>query len=343
MQSRFIPHLGLISRGAAGLLLLALAIPEVQGVPKTITKSISAAQGGTISSPSGGLVLSIPAGALEKDTSISVNELPPGEGPVLGPSYQLLPEGLKFKKPAKLTLRFKPADVPAGYEKEDVAILEEHSQGPALQLAAGMGGPSGANLSTGASYLETEVNAAAGTLTSSIEHFSSYSARAYSSYALGSGKRELKGIYDFFFKLVNSQGSGYAEAQGSAKMGGEFFMKVGARMGVEGGAGGGVYFAKNFRVKPGRKGERSTTRGQIIVDIDHSLAITPNNYAITLSAAFFDMSGKPAGRASFPVQDLNRGMHIFGITASQLYYANPNVPSRIRVDRVHRQWGASVE
>jgi hypothetical protein len=312
------------------------AAPGAPPGAKTITQQVSAAQGGTVASPTGGLTLSIPAGALEKDTIITIEELAPGEGPVVGPAYEFKPAGLKFKKPATLTLRFKPADIPEGYEKEDIAIIEEKPQSPAPrpQQGAASGLPpaaSGPQTATGAPpmnpvldagliFLDSEVNVAAGTVTARIEHFSRYSVRAYSSYTLGSGKGEITHAYDLLIKDAKSSGSGYAEVQGSVKMGGEFFEKVGAKTGVNGVAAASMVFGKFFRVKAGKKGQKSTSSGQLIIDIDHSAMLTANIYQMEIGVTFTDFSGQPAGKANFPVQDLNSRLIVLPGHASLLFH-----------------------
>jgi hypothetical protein len=322
-----------LSRLSIGALvgLLCLNLTTVGGAPdsKSISQQVSAAQGGTVTSPSGGLTLSIPPGALEKNTTVTIDELPPGEGAVLGPTYQLGPEGLKFLKPATLTFRFKPGDTPEGFEKEDIAISEEkpqenmapRSQGAARSPQTATGAPQiNPFISTGLNFLESEVNVAAGTITARIEHFSRYSARAYSSYTLGSGKGEITHAYDYLSKAAKSSGSGYAEVQGSVKMGGEFFEKVGAKMGVLGNGVATICFGKYFRVKAGRKGERSTSRGQLIIDIDHGAVLTANSYSIVIGVSFIDFSGQPGGKAYFPMQDLNSKLIVLPGHASLFFH-----------------------
>ncbi len=124
----------MLHRTSLGILvgLMCFQLAAVGAAPgvNMITKRVSAAQGGTVTSPSGAMTLTILPGALEKDTSITIEELASGEGPVIGPTYKLRPDGLKFLRPATLTLRFKPADVPEGFEKEEVA-RNSFSAGPA--------------------------------------------------------------------------------------------------------------------------------------------------------------------------------------------------------------------
>ena len=309
-----------------GLLGLQLATIGVAPSAKMITHQVSAAQGGAITSPSGGLTLSIPPGALTKDTDITVEELVAGEGPVLGPTYQLGPTGLKFQKPATLTLRFKPADIPEGFEKEDVAITEAQPQGNSGAPDATGSVQSDLIATAGLSYLESKVNVAAGTVSAPIEHFSRYSARAYSSYTLGSGKRILLNPYDFCLKSAKAAGSGYAEAKASVVHGGQFFQKVAAKMGVSGSGIATITMGIYFRVKAGNKGQKSTSRGQLVINIDHDAVQSANSYQIIFMVSFIDWSGKAAGKASFPVQDLNSGLKVLPGHATQCYFANPMVP-----------------
>ena len=321
-------------RVLVGVLCLHIVAIGVAAGAKTSTVQVSAAKGGTITSPSGSLTLSIPPGGLEKDTVITIDELAPGEGSVVGPAYELGPNGLKFKKPAALTLRFKPADIPQGFEREDIAITEEKPQDLATRSQGAASGPQtaagapGINplATTGLNFLDSEVNVAAGTVSARIEHFSRYSARAYSSYTLGSGKAEITHAYDYLIKAAKSNGSGYAEAQGSVKTGGEFFQKVGAKMGVPGSGVATICFGKFFRVKAGKKGERSTSHGQLIIGIDHDAALSANSYSIVIGVSFIDFSGQPGGRAYFPVQDLNSRLIVLPGHAS-LYFHDDQFPN----------------
>jgi hypothetical protein len=82
------------------------------GLPdgELVSKVIGAA-GGTISSADSRVTLTIPAGALPKDTQILIqpitNEAPNG----LGAAYRFLPDGITFAKPASLTFHYDPRRV----------------------------------------------------------------------------------------------------------------------------------------------------------------------------------------------------------------------------------------
>ncbi|MFQ6132497.1 MAG: hypothetical protein ACE5R4_10710, partial [Armatimonadota bacterium] len=155
-----------------GLLLVALCL-FAQDAQKT-TQLIPAAQGGKVKSPSGKAVLTIPPGALAADTEMTMAEMPKGEGPTIGPVYDLQPDGLKLQQPATLTISYSREDVPEGFEPEDVAITQVL---PPQQPAQAQGQP-GQTLvpPTGYDYLETAVDAAAGTASAQLEHLSRYSA-----------------------------------------------------------------------------------------------------------------------------------------------------------------------
>ncbi len=72
--------------------------------------------GGEITSPDGQMVLSIPVGALDGDTVITIEEIPPAEFPAeldgLGVSraYDLQPDGLSFNEPVEVLFTFDVAD-----------------------------------------------------------------------------------------------------------------------------------------------------------------------------------------------------------------------------------------
>lgn len=312
--------------------MLSLLLVAAGGVPvpgrDSVTKSLSAAAGGTVVSASGGLTLTIPAGALEKDTTVTVEETAPGEGVAVGPVYKLGPEGLKFLKPATLTLRFKPGDVPQGFEKEDVAVTAFRNGSKAPGVEAAKNNPAALLAGRPWDYLDSEVDPAGGAVSALIEHFSRFAARAYSSYALGSGPGVLKGAtYDFQMTDAQMDGSGYAEARATVLHGGEFFQKAGAKVGEPGGGIAFILQAKNFRAKAGKKGQRSASRAQITVDIDHAAVVMANFYAIDIGVFLIDLgSGKLLGNPYFPVQALGPGQIVMAGYTTRNFFANAWMP-----------------
>ena len=79
----------------------------------TITVRVSAATGGTVSDPSGKATLAIPPGALDKDTDITLKVSPAANG-AAGDVLDFGPDGLKFLKPATLTMKTDGVTVPNG-------------------------------------------------------------------------------------------------------------------------------------------------------------------------------------------------------------------------------------
>ncbi|SDD84539.1 hypothetical protein SAMN04487996_102329 [Dyadobacter soli] len=84
------------------------------GVPDgTVSSKVIGAAGGTITSADDRVVLTIPAGALPKDTEISIqpitNKAPNG----MGAAYRFSPDGTTFEKPASLTFNYDPRTVAA--------------------------------------------------------------------------------------------------------------------------------------------------------------------------------------------------------------------------------------
>jgi hypothetical protein len=295
-----------------GLLALGLlVIGRAQG--DSALQQVSAARGGVVRSPSGGLTLAIPPGALEKDTVITVAELPPGEGPALGPTYDLGPTGLTFRQPVTITIHFDGGDVPTDSDPEDVAITEVNlpdkvppasatpprSQGAAKATPpAPAGSPEVAADPEPWQFLESEVDTAAGAVSAQIQHFSRYAARRYASFTLGSGPNAQKRLerFDWGWKKTYALMSGYAMANYLLKSG-EFFMTVGAKVGEIGTANGSIIMAKEFRVKKGRHGETSSDTGFVRIGITHAAAYTGNVRGIAFSASLYSISSEPIGTA----------------------------------------------
>lgn len=80
---------------------------------ETVTVHVSAAAGGTVSDKSGKVTLAIPAGALAKDTDISLAIGAAANGSA-GDVYDFGPDGLQFLKPVTLTVKGDGITVPEG-------------------------------------------------------------------------------------------------------------------------------------------------------------------------------------------------------------------------------------
>ena len=83
--------------------------------------------GGTVTAQSGKVRLSIPAGALSSNVTISVTAASdPASDPnvVAGTVYEFGPDGTQFSQPVTLTLDYDPSAVPAGIPPEAVTIVK---------------------------------------------------------------------------------------------------------------------------------------------------------------------------------------------------------------------------
>ncbi len=81
---------------------------ETPGTTETVSVDVSAADGGEVSSGDGEATLSIPAGALPEDTTITVATIDPAGLPdlssIASPVWDFGPDGLQFLSPASLAI-----------------------------------------------------------------------------------------------------------------------------------------------------------------------------------------------------------------------------------------------
>lgn len=126
-----------------------------QPMGAAVSKSIGPA-GGTIALPDGKLTLVFPAGALSRETTISIqpieNKAPGGTGL----AYRFGPDGAQFAKPVQLTWRYRPEDL-AGTAPEALGIAFQGSD----------------RVWMGTTNVTVDKNAR--TLTASLPHFSDWS------------------------------------------------------------------------------------------------------------------------------------------------------------------------
>jgi hypothetical protein len=78
------------------------------------TTAIIGPSGGTLTTPDGALTLTIPAGALAANTTISAQPITNTAPGGTGVAYQLEPEGQKFEKPVSITFKYKDEDFDGG-------------------------------------------------------------------------------------------------------------------------------------------------------------------------------------------------------------------------------------
>jgi hypothetical protein len=257
--------------------VLAAPLPSLAQANPAVTRTISADNGGEVSAPSGRATLSIPAAALAADTQVSIAELPPEGGPVVGPVYDIKPDGLDFLHPATLTIRFAPGDLPEGCEVEDLMIGESPPPLDEAALAAEdeedeMGPP----------LLETTVDQAARTASAQLQHLSLYTLRALTGYRLGEVKQLAtpRPYIDFVVKYAGGEGEGEAYAECSRR--GELTVKAAVSQGHRGGYSGTAMVTKLFRVKAGRDGRQESNRARLALGIAHGAHVSAfSNYYIT--------------------------------------------------------------
>jgi hypothetical protein len=84
--------------------------PVGQPTGNAVSKQIGAA-GGSLSSANGRVTLTIPAGALSANTTISIQPVENTAPNGIGESYDFLPNGQQFAKPVTVTLKYTDADL----------------------------------------------------------------------------------------------------------------------------------------------------------------------------------------------------------------------------------------
>ncbi|WP_247235311.1 hypothetical protein [Telluribacter sp. SYSU D00476] len=89
-----------------------VAEPTEVGTPQgaVVSKHIGP-QGGTLATADGQVELTIPAGALTQETTISIQPISNHTPNGVGTSYRFLPDGQQFSKPATLKFRYSDAEV----------------------------------------------------------------------------------------------------------------------------------------------------------------------------------------------------------------------------------------
>jgi len=282
---------------------------------------IRAAEGGQLTAPSGLATLAVPPGALAGDTTISLTELTAEEGAALGPAFELQPDALQFLKPATLTIRYKPGDLPEGYEPDDVCIATEARLSP-QPVGAGAGGPPvGAGPpggegteGMGLGFLEeTAVDPDAGTASVELTHLSRYRLRRLPAHVLGTRSDVLRGgrkgdCWDYGLALPTATGAGKAECDCNLapKVFGtsDLWVSVSCPIGHEGAGTAFVAVYKHFRVRPGRSGLIGST-SSVLVALHHSaqIAAGTNWGVVGLAVWCEDRFANPVGLAV----DVGRG------------------------------------
>lgn len=82
--------------------------------------------GGTLTTPSGNATLSVPAGTLSTNTTITISQSTEGDlpGGIIG-SYEFKPDGLTFNAPVKISLKYDPTLIPEGINEGNLKLAYE--------------------------------------------------------------------------------------------------------------------------------------------------------------------------------------------------------------------------
>ena len=124
----------------------------------TARQMVRAADGGVVRSADGSVTLSVPAGALAADTEITMSPASSSPGPApfsaAGVAAQLGPAGLRFSRPATITMRL--GSLPPGSATRHLTIMRTSANGLVERLG------------------DVRVDSIAGTISGSTSHFSSF-------------------------------------------------------------------------------------------------------------------------------------------------------------------------
>ncbi|HUL63037.1 MAG TPA: hypothetical protein VLW55_00330 [Burkholderiaceae bacterium] len=117
-----------------------LAVPLGPGPAPVVNTTVDAA-GATLASSDGNLQLVVPANALASARTITAApfapEMEPVPNVVPGTGYAFGPDGLAFEQPARLSIRYDPAKLPAGTDEANLVLAKIRADG-VLELAAGI-------------------------------------------------------------------------------------------------------------------------------------------------------------------------------------------------------------
>jgi hypothetical protein len=116
-------------------------------------------EGGIVSSPDGRVALMIPAGALEEEIAISIDEVDDGPEGAVGPTYEITPRFTTLRAPADIVYDF---ELPA--EQRQLPLADMSNARIVTETADGW-----------AALSDHEIDLEEGTAIASVLYFSSYS------------------------------------------------------------------------------------------------------------------------------------------------------------------------
>ena len=115
----------------------SLTVPPSTQPPPSPASGTIGPNGGSVVNAQGDEV-DIPAGDITTSTVVSIGAAPsgivdPGFTPV-GPPVEFTPNGLQFKNPATVTVKFNPSQIPAGMTSSNIRVLRRDSTGTITPL-----------------------------------------------------------------------------------------------------------------------------------------------------------------------------------------------------------------
>ena len=87
-------------------------------------------EGGTITAAEGGVILDVPAGAVDGSTEITVDpatDIPGSARLIEGTAFEFGPDGLDFDEPVELTLEYEDGALPEGYSESSLGLYRATS------------------------------------------------------------------------------------------------------------------------------------------------------------------------------------------------------------------------
>jgi hypothetical protein len=111
MMKRMLPRLAVALVVASAFACSSSSSPSSQGGAGLLAEETIGAAGGQVTTSDGDLSIVVPAGALAKDTVITVEEVPAPASGAIGKTYEIGPTGTQFLAPVTLSLRYAQADL----------------------------------------------------------------------------------------------------------------------------------------------------------------------------------------------------------------------------------------
>src|SRR2546430_5585325 len=115
--------------GVMATLVASCTRGELPTQPKHGEVFVVGPGGGTFAAFAGALTLGVPQGAIAREVAITVDTstTAPGGAVLIGPAYELGPNGTEFSQPVNLTIRYDKQQLPAGVQEADLLLATVQS------------------------------------------------------------------------------------------------------------------------------------------------------------------------------------------------------------------------